>query len=109
MEIHHRNDYGDFAELCFKEFGDRVKHWITFNEQYVFIINGYGVGAFAPGRCSSWQPFNCTGGNSGTEPYIVGHHQILSHAVAVKIYKSKYQVLLPSLLYLNIYTSHHYL
>ncbi|KAA0040143.1 hypothetical protein IC582_003340 [Cucumis melo] len=85
------NDYGDFAELCFKEFGDRVKHWITFNEQYVFIINGYGVGAFAPGRCSSWQPFNCTGGNSGTEPYIVGHHQILSHAVAVKIYKSKYQ------------------
>ncbi|CAK9328034.1 unnamed protein product [Citrullus colocynthis] len=86
------NDYLDFADLCFKEFGDRVKHWITFNEQYVFTINGYATGAFAPGRCSSWQPFNCLGGDSGTEPYRVGHHLILAHATAVKLYKSKYQL-----------------
>ncbi|KAM3371205.1 hypothetical protein ACQJBY_018533 [Aegilops geniculata] len=26
------NDYKDFAEVCFREFGDRVKHWITLNE-----------------------------------------------------------------------------
>ncbi|XP_038879838.1 beta-glucosidase 12-like [Benincasa hispida] len=84
-------DYRDFAELCFKEFGDRVKHWITFNEQYVFTINGYAIGVFAPGRCSSWQPLNCLGGDSGTEPYIVAHHLILAHALAARLYKSKYQ------------------
>ncbi|XP_038879840.1 beta-glucosidase 12-like [Benincasa hispida] len=84
------NDYRDFADLCFKEFGDRVKHWITFNEQYIFALNGYATGEFAPGRGSSSQPFNCLGGDSGTEPYLVGHHQILAHATSVKLYKSKY-------------------
>lgn len=85
------NDFRDYAELCFKEFGDRVKHWITFNEQYIFSINGYAIGAFAPGRCSSWQQYNCLGGDSATEPYIIGHHQILAHAATVKVYKTRYQ------------------
>ena len=93
IEIHCRNDFRDYAELCFEEFGDRVKHWITFNEQYIFIKNGYVFGHFAPGRCSSWQPFNCLGGDSATEPYIVGHNQILAHATAVKVYKTKFQVI----------------
>ncbi|XP_022960675.1 beta-glucosidase 12-like [Cucurbita moschata] len=85
------NDFRDYVDICFKEFGDRVKHWITLNEQYIFITSGYVFGNFAPGRCSSWQPFNCVGGDSATEPYIVGHNQILSHATAVKVYKTKYQ------------------
>ncbi|XP_008450457.2 cyanogenic beta-glucosidase-like [Cucumis melo] len=85
------NDFRDFVDICFKEFGDRVKHWITLNEPWSFAMGGYAQGALAPGRCSSWQPFNCLGGNSGTEPYIVGHHQILAHAAAVKLYKTKYQ------------------
>ena len=25
----YRDDFRDYTELCFKEFGDRVKHWIT--------------------------------------------------------------------------------
>ncbi|KAK2382126.1 beta-glucosidase [Trifolium repens] len=29
-------DIRDYAELCFKEFGDRVKHWITLNEPYSY-------------------------------------------------------------------------
>ncbi|XP_023516390.1 cyanogenic beta-glucosidase-like [Cucurbita pepo subsp. pepo] len=85
------NDYRDYAELCFKEFGDRVKHWITLNEPWSFSMGGYAQGANAPGRCSSWQPYKCLGGDSGTEPYIVGHHQLLAHAAAVKVYKTKYQ------------------
>lgn len=87
-----RDDYKDFTELCFKEFGDRVKHWITLNEPYIFTYMGYAVGTLAPGRCSAWQNLNCTGGDSGTEPYLVFHNLILAHATAVELYKEKYQV-----------------
>lgn len=27
-----RNNFQDYARVCFKEFGERVKHCITFNE-----------------------------------------------------------------------------
>ncbi|KAG4386804.1 hypothetical protein GLYMA_11G129432v4 [Glycine max] len=46
----------------------------------------------APGRCSAWVNPNCTGGDSGTEPYIFTHNQLLAHASAVCVYKTKYQV-----------------
>ncbi|PON38487.1 Glycoside hydrolase, partial [Parasponia andersonii] len=85
------NDYRDYVDFCFKEFGDRVKHWITFNEPNIFANCGYDNGIMAPGRCSSFAG-NCTTGNSGTEPYIVVHHTILAHANAVKLYRDKYQV-----------------
>ncbi|WCJ19001.1 beta glucosidase 16 [Euphorbia peplus] len=85
------NDFGEYAELCFKNFGDRVKKWTTLNEPYVFIKDGYDSGTKAPGRCSNWLHLNCTGGDSSTEPYLVGHHQLLAHATAVKVYKDNYQ------------------
>ncbi|KAB1224247.1 Beta-glucosidase 12 [Morella rubra] len=84
-------DFRDYTEVCFKEFGDRVKHWITLNEPTGYSRGGYEFGALAPGRCSNWEGLNCTGGNSGTEPYLVTHHQLLAHAAAVKLYKQKYQ------------------
>ncbi|PRQ54454.1 putative glycosidase [Rosa chinensis] len=84
------NDYGDYVNLCFKTFGDRVKHWVTMNEPNGFAINAYDGGTFAPGRCSNYEG-NCTSGNSATEPYIVAHHLLLAHSAAVKIYKDKYQ------------------
>ncbi|XP_049401786.1 vicianin hydrolase-like isoform X2 [Solanum stenotomum] len=83
-------DYGDFVDICFKEFGDRVKHWITLNEPLSYSMNGYTKGTFAPGRCSKYVG-NCTEGNSATEPYIVAHNLLLAHATAVKIYRDKYQ------------------
>ncbi|XP_027355081.1 beta-glucosidase 12-like [Abrus precatorius] len=85
------NDFQDYAELCFKEFGDRVKHWITLNEPWTFSKYGYADGISAPGRCSPWQNLNCPAGDSATEPYIVAHNQLLAHAAAVNIYKTKYQ------------------
>ncbi|CAA2941603.1 beta-glucosidase-like [Olea europaea subsp. europaea] len=100
-------DYCDFAELCFWEFGDRVKYWITLNEPSSFAIQGYASGTFAPGRgptsaeavkaipphrCKLEAPAPCSNGNPGTEPYIVAHHLILSHAEAVDIYRKRYQV-----------------
>ncbi|XP_010046697.2 beta-glucosidase 12 [Eucalyptus grandis] len=85
------DDFRDYAEVCFKEFGDRVKHWITLNEPWTYSVGGYANGQLAPGRCSDWQMLNCTSGDSGTEPYIVGHNQLLAHANVSKLYKDKYQ------------------
>ncbi|XP_014494246.1 cyanogenic beta-glucosidase [Vigna radiata var. radiata] len=84
-------DFRDYAELCFKEFGDRVKYWVTLNEPWSYSQNGYANGQMAPGRCSAWMNSNCTGGDSSTEPYLVTHHQLLAHAAAVRLYKTKYQ------------------
>ncbi|XP_023641373.1 beta-glucosidase 43 isoform X1 [Capsella rubella] len=83
-------DFADYAEFCFKTFGDRVKNWMTFNEPRVVAALGYDNGIFAPGRCS--KAFgNCTDGNSATEPYIVAHHLILAHSAAVQRYRQNYQ------------------
>ncbi|KAJ8476403.1 hypothetical protein OPV22_020130 [Ensete ventricosum] len=83
------NDFKDFASICFEEFGDRVKHWITVNEPWSFSSMGYAFGRHAPGRCSSW--YGCTIGDSSTEPYTVTHNLILAHAQVVKLYKEKFQ------------------
>ncbi|XP_054815925.1 vicianin hydrolase-like [Prosopis cineraria] len=85
------DDFRDYADFCFKAFGDRVKNWATLNEPHIFAVNGYNGGTFAPGRCSNYVG-NCTVGNSGTEPYLVTHHLLLSHATAARLYKTKYQV-----------------
>nr|AYK02732.1 beta-glucosidase 2 [Lamium galeobdolon] len=83
------DDFVDFANICFKEFGDRIKYWITVNEPFTFINGGYDggfIGNLAPGRCSK-----CSQGNSATEPYIAGHHLLLSHAATVQLYNHKYK------------------
>eukprot|EP01018_Ginkgo_biloba_P033169 Gb_35939 [translate_table: standard] len=85
-------DFAAYAEVCFRAFGDRVKHWITLNEPWSFSSVGYDFGVFAPGRCSAYIG-NCSSGNSATEPYIVGHNMLLAHAAAVDIYRRKYQAL----------------
>lgn len=91
LSLHIVDDFRDYAELCYKEFGDRVKHWITLNEPWSYSVGGYAAGVLAPARCSTWQHLNCLAGDSGTEPYFVSHHQLLSHAAAVQLYKQKYQ------------------
>ncbi|KAL6341213.1 hypothetical protein AAG906_032330 [Vitis piasezkii] len=91
LSPHSVDDFRDYAELCFKEFGDRVKHWITLNEPWSYTMGGYVQGIFPTARCSAWQGLNCTGGDSGTEPYLVSHHLLLAHAAAVHVYKQKYQ------------------
>jgi len=83
-------DFGTFAEECFRAFGDRVKYWTTINEPLTFTLYGYDLGLHAPGRCSPGFG-NCTAGNSATEPYIVTHNMLLAHSAAVKLYRTKYQ------------------
>eukprot|EP00252_Welwitschia_mirabilis_P024437 TRINITY_DN7253_c0_g2_i2.p1 TRINITY_DN7253_c0_g2~~TRINITY_DN7253_c0_g2_i2.p1 ORF type:complete len:409 (-),score=44.00 TRINITY_DN7253_c0_g2_i2:54-1280(-) len=82
-------DFAEYADLCFRNYGDKVKHWITLNEPLSYA-EGYDHGAVPPARCSKYIG-NCTKGNSATEPYIASHNLILSHAAAVQVYRNKYQ------------------
>ncbi|XP_058194871.1 beta-glucosidase 40-like isoform X2 [Rhododendron vialii] len=84
-------DFTTYAETCFEKFGDRVKHWTTFNEPHTISTQGYDTGLFAPGRCSILLHLLCKAGNSATEPYIVGHNLLLAHATVADIYKTKYK------------------
>lgn len=83
------NDFVNYADVCFREFGDRVKLWATINEPWSFAFIGYGVGSFAPGRCSDRS--KCLEGNSSTEPYIVGHNALNAHSAVVELYRLKYK------------------
>ena len=71
--------FADYARICFKHFGDRVKHWITLNESWVIAILGFHDGVFAPGR------------QSDDEPYRVAHHLILAHAKAARVYREEFK------------------
>jgi beta-glucosidase len=82
-------DFNRYARVCFERFGDRVKHWITYNEPGVYTLAGYAAGVHAPGR-SSFRELN-EHGDSSTEPFIVAHTEILSHAYAAKIYKEEFK------------------
>ncbi|XP_058094328.1 beta-glucosidase 42 [Magnolia sinica] len=73
--------FATYAEACFANFGDRVKHWITLNEPLQTAVNGYCVGIFAPGRNE----------NSLIEPYLAAHYQLLAHAAAVAVYREKFK------------------
>ncbi|MCO5935143.1 GH1 family beta-glucosidase [Mucilaginibacter sp. RB4R14] len=42
--------FSDFATICTKAFGDRVKNWMVMNEPAVFTGAGYFLGIHAPGR-----------------------------------------------------------
>ncbi|XP_050216002.1 putative beta-glucosidase 41 isoform X2 [Mercurialis annua] len=85
------NDFKHYAFICFQAFGDRVKHWITFNEPHGFSIQGYDTGIQAPGRCSILGHLFCKTGNSSVEPYIVAHNILLSHAAAYRCYRTYFK------------------
>lgn len=98
-------DFVAYADICFREFGDRVMHWTTFNEVNVFTLGGYDLGFTPPGRCSA--PFgitNCTsGGDSTSEPYIAAHHLLLAHASAIRLYRKKYKAMQQGFVGINVF------
>jgi beta-glucosidase len=71
--------FRDYAAVCFEHFGDRVKHWMTFNEPWVISILGYGQGVFPPGRTSM------------EEPYRAAHNLLRAHGMAVDVYRRRFQ------------------
>ncbi|XP_060178697.1 beta-glucosidase 11-like [Lycium barbarum] len=86
------DDFIAYADVCFKEFGDRILHWTTLNEVNLFALAGYDDGIFPPNHCSP--PFgvkHCSRGNSSTEPYIVAHNLLLAHSAVVRLYRRRYK------------------
>ncbi|WCJ21336.1 beta glucosidase 11 [Euphorbia peplus] len=84
-------DFTAYADVCFREFGDRILYWTTVNEPNIIPIMGYDEGFLPPGRCSPPFGINCTKGNSSSEPYLIAHHILLAHASAARLYRNKYQ------------------
>lgn len=82
-------DFLAYAEILFKQYGDRVKKWTTFNEPWTFCFGGYVTGGFAPGRCSDRS--RCSHGDSSREGYIAAHNVLNSHAAVVDVYRRVYQ------------------
>ncbi|KVH91150.1 Glycoside hydrolase, catalytic domain-containing protein [Cynara cardunculus var. scolymus] len=80
------DDFVCYADICFWEFGDRVKNWFTLNEPHMFTYNGYVTGAFAPGRGekSKYSDFE-------TEPYTVAYNLLNCHAAAYRKYEKDYK------------------
>ncbi len=42
--------FGEYSRVLATRFGDRVKHWITFNEPMVHLMDGHLLGEQAPGK-----------------------------------------------------------
>lgn len=68
--------YVNYADVVSRRLGDRVKHWMTFNEPWVFTNLGYGVGVHAPGRSSMADYFQA------------GHHVLVAHGLAVPVLRA---------------------
>ncbi|KAI3708437.1 hypothetical protein L2E82_37606 [Cichorium intybus] len=85
-----QEDFVHLAEICFKNFGDRVKYWTTINEPSLFTSYAYMWGVYPPSHCS--EPFgNCLAGNSDVEPLFVMRNMLLAHGKAAKLYHQIYQ------------------
>lgn len=71
--------YAEFAATCFKLFGDRVKHWFTFNEPIVPVEGGYLYDFHYPNVVDF------------RRAVTVGYHTILAHSKAVIAYREQQQ------------------
>ncbi|KAM3354008.1 hypothetical protein ACQJBY_024928 [Aegilops geniculata] len=98
-------DFTAFADVCFREFGDRVSYWTTIDEPNAGAMGSYDIGVMAPGHCSD--PFGaikCTVGDSTVEPYIAAHNMLLAHASATRLYREKYQAMQKGVVGLSTYS-----
>lgn len=49
--------FADYSAIVAQKLGDRVKWWMTFNEQAPFLVGGYLEGWHAPGFKAGWREF----------------------------------------------------
>lgn len=72
--------FNQYADFCFREFGGKVKLWITINEPKVFAVYGYEFGKFPPGLTQC-----------GSGAYLAVSIMLKGHAMAYRTYDSKYR------------------
>lgn len=65
--------FGEYAALAAQRFGDRVKHWITFNEPPAIVGLGHQDGVHAPGLKL---PFR--------DCLLAAHHLLMAHGRGVQ-------------------------
>jgi beta-glucosidase len=68
------DDFAAYADLVARKLGDRVKHWITLNEPWVFTWLGYGLGTHAPGKKS----------DTPAQPLLAAHNALLAHGAGAR-------------------------
>ena len=64
--------FGDYAYAVGSRFGDRIDAWVTINEPATVTLNGYSLGAHAPGEALLF------------DVLPAAHHQLLAHGLAVQ-------------------------
>lgn len=67
--------FEDYANLCFRIFGDRVKTWLTINEPSSMCVDNYEGGKSAPYISSP-----------GIGTYLCGRTVLLAHSRAYHLY-----------------------
>ncbi len=72
------DDFANYTDTVTRALGDRVKHWITFNEPWVFTWLGYVMGVHAPGLTST----------SPAPAFATSHHCYVAHGMAVPIIRA---------------------
>ena len=68
--------FTEYAVKVVEKLKDRVKHWITINEPWVYAMPGVLFGAHAPGKRNPWAAFRTI------------HNLLLAHATSMKAIKS---------------------
>lgn len=83
-------EFASYAALCFGRYARHVSFWVTFNEPWSFIVEGYDSGKSAPG-CVPYQPGPGRCAHGATDVYVVAHNVLNAHAAAVATFRSDYQ------------------
>ena len=73
------DDFVNYAVTLFERYGDRVKYWITMNEQNIFTSMGWMEGLHPPGKIDQLKLF-----------YQVNHHANVAHARSVIELKKRF-------------------
>lgn len=69
------DDFANYTDVVSRALGDRVKHWITFNEPWLLTWLGYVMGLHAPGYKS----------DTPAPALAASHHAYLAHGAAVNV------------------------
>lgn len=72
--------YTDYANILFKNFADKVKYWVTFNEPMQTCLEGYGGTYRAPAL-----------NRHGIAEYLCTHNLLKAHANVYHLFDKQYR------------------